>query len=585
MTAAQPRAMRDDALMRTCRRLTRTCGARTVLASLAILAAACGGGDDGAAPDDASVPTDGTPDAGPDPSDVLFPRDRLLDVRITMDAADWNALRNQQPGPPELTCSGGTGVDAYTYFPATITIDGVTTEQVGVRKKGNLGSLSTTRPGLKVKAAEYVAGQRLAGQKQLTLNNNKQDDTLISQCLGYGLFRAAGLPAPRCAFAHVTLNGQDLGVYSNIETIRDQFLTRSFGDDSGRLYESGGDFAAGATGGFQPKDVDAPDCSDLDALAAALTAPDGQLAARVGGVLDLPAFLRYWAMEVVTGHWDGYANNRNNYFVYHDPGRDRLRFIPWGTDALFSARQRTTRPQSVYACGALTWRLYAAPPTRAMYLAALRAVLDDVWDANTIVAEVDRLEALLTPFADPTATGAYHERLELVRAFVRDREAVLRAELDAGEPVWPYPANQSCLVGIGTFDASFSTTWGTLGQFGLGSGSMRGVIGGVDTMTTTVYASAGLDGEGKAAIQVLGQLPDGRYAVAFLSITAPADFHPGSHPVDLRTAAAFMTFYDPVTDTATGGGLMLPATITLTQASTLAGARVVGSLTGTVIEL
>ena len=46
-----------------------------------------------------------------------------------------------------------------------------------------------------------------------------------------------------------------------------------------------------------------------------------------------------------------------------------------------------------------------------------------------------------------------------------------------------------------------------------------------------------------------------------------------------------MTFYDPATDTATGGGLMLPATITLTQASTAPNAPVIGSLTGTVIEL
>ena len=72
-----------------------------------------------------------------------------------------------------------------------------------------------------MKANEYVMGQKIAGLKQLTLNNNHQDETLISQCLGYSLFRAAGVPAPRCAFAHVTMNGVDLGVYSNVESVRD----------------------------------------------------------------------------------------------------------------------------------------------------------------------------------------------------------------------------------------------------------------------------------------------------------------------------------------------------------------------------
>lgn len=557
--------------------------ARVTAAAVLATLAACGGGGPADDLDAAVPPADAAVDAAVDLSEALFPRDRVLDVSITMAPADWDALRNQQPGPPEITCSGQSAPEAYTYFHGSITIDGVTVADVGVRKKGNLGSLSTTRPGLKIKANEYVTGQKIAGLKQLTLNNNKQDDSLISQCLGYGLFRAAGLPAPRCAFARVRLNGADLGVYSHVETIRDQFLARHFADDSGNLYESGGDFVAGGVGGFQPKsELRPPDCSDLEAVVPALAVPDGQLADRVGAVIDLPRFLRYWALEVVTSHWDGYGNNRNNYFVYHDPSADRLSFIPWGTDALFSARQRTTRPQAVYACGALTWRLYAAPATRAMYLAALRDVLDHVWDADALVAEIDRLQTLLTPYAgDP----AWVERLGDIRAYVRSRAGVLRAELAAGDPVWPYPQDRSCLVSIGTLDATYSTTWGTLGNFGAGSGTIRGVIGGTDTMTSNVTAMAGLDSEGKASIQLFGRLPDGRYAVVFLSVNDPTMIRPGAITVDLRNAFALMTFYDPATDSTSGGGLMFPATITLTQGSTTAGARVSGSFTGNVIEL
>jgi hypothetical protein len=563
------------------------CAGWALLALALVAASACGGGDDPAVADAAvDAVTDAPADAGVDLSAALFPRDRLLDVRITMAPGDWDTLRNQEPGPPEATCASQPGIEAYTYFRASITIDGVTVSDVGVRKKGNLGSLSTTRPGLKIKAAEYVAGQRIAGQKQLTLNNNRQDETLVSQCLGYELFRAAGLPAPRCAFARVWVNGTDLGVYSHVETIRDQFLARHFADDSGRLYESGGDFARGMTGGFQPKtDETMPDCSDLDRVVLALSAPDDELVARLGAVVDLGQFMRYWAMEVVTGHWDGYANNRNNYYFYHDPTSDRMHFIPWGIDALFTERQRTTRPQSVYACGAMTWRLYDAAPTRALYLAALRDVLATVWDEAAIVAEVDRLQALLAPVVDPTGAADYAERLDATRAFVRGRAAVLEAELARGEPVWPYASDQSCLIRIGTIDATFSTTWGTLGQFGVGSATMRGVIGGVDATTSTGFASAGLDDQGAAAMQVLGQLPDGRFAVIFLGVNDPTRVRPGALPIDLRNQFAALTFYDPVTMTATGGGLILPGTLTFTRAATTAGAPVVGTLTGTVIEL
>lgn len=552
---------------------------------LALALAACSGDDGGPALPDGGVDAGlDAPDAAVDLSAALFPRDRVLDVQITMAPADWAALRSQ-PRPSDLsdtTCARQPTAPGYTYYPATIAIDGATTAQVGLRKKGNLGSLSTTRPGLRVKANEYVPGQRIAGLEVLTLNNNHQDDALISQCLGYELFAAAGLPASRCAFAHVRVNGEDLGVYSHVENVREEFLARHFADATGNLYESGGDFVVGGTGGFQPKtNSTAPDCSDLDRVVTALGAPAAQLPTQLGAVVDLPAYARFWAMEVVTDHWDGYANNQNNFFVYHDPSTDKMSFIPWGIDDLFSGRQRTTRPYSVFACGSLPWKLYATPATRAQYLAALRDVLDTVWDAPAILLEIDRMQALLAPLAD----AGFPARLDPIRAFVTNREAQLRAELAAGDPVWPYPAGEpSCRIDLGTITASFNASWGTLGMFG-GSGSMSGTIAGVDVTTATVLTAAGVDAEGKGALQLLGRLPDGTYAVIFVIVSNPADVVPGTRAIDLLNVAAVMTFYDPATDTAQGGGLLLPGTLTLTQAATTPGAPIVGTVTGRVIEL
>ncbi len=552
---------------------------------LALALAACSGDDGGPALPDGGVDAGlDAPDAAVDLSAALFPRDRVLDVQITMAPADWAALRSQ-PRPSDLsdtTCARQPTAPGYTYYPATIAIDGATTAQVGLRKKGNLGSLSTTRPGLRVKANEYVPGQRIAGLEVLTLNNNHQDDALISQCLGYELFAAAGLPASRCAFAHVRVNGEDLGVYSHVESVREEFLARHFADATGNLYESGGDFVVGGTGGFQPKtNSTAPDCSDLDRVVTALGAPAAQLPTQLGAVVDLPAYARFWAMEVVTDHWDGYANNQNNFFVYHDPSTDKMSFIPWGIDDLFSGRQRTTRPYSVFACGSLPWKLYATPATRAQYLAALRDVLDTVWDAPAILLEIDRMQALLAPLADAGFPG----RLDPIRAFVTNREAQLRAELAAGDPVWPYPAGEpSCRIDLGTITASFNASWGTLGMFG-GSGSMSGTIAGVDVTTATVLTAAGVDAEGKGALQLLGRLPDGTYAVIFVIVSNPADVVPGTRAIDLLNVAAVMTFYDPATDTAQGGGLLLPGTLSLTQAATTPGAPIVGTVTGRVIEL
>jgi hypothetical protein len=152
--------------------------------------------------------------------------------------------------------------------------------------------------------------------------------------------------------------------------------------------------------------------------------------------------------------------------------------------------------------------------------------------------------------------------------------------------VWPYAAGEaSCRINLGTITATFSTTWGTLNTFNVGSGNMSGTVAGVDVTTSAVFAGAGSDTEGKGALQLLGRLPDGRYAVVFVIVTNPADVTPGTRSIDLVNVAALMTFYDPVTDTTRGGGLVLPGSLTLTSAGTTAGAPIVGSITGTVIEL
>ncbi len=556
----------------------------------------CRGGGERARTLDAGIDSDGGArldsgagaDAGRHPSDELFRSDHIVEVRVTLDAADWERLRNEPRdiGLPKATCEGQPVADAYTDFHAEVKVDGVTVSNVAVRKKGGFGSISNMRPGLKIDAHEYVADQRIFGLKHLTLNNNHQDPTLVSQCLGYGLFRSAGLAASRCNFAHVVVNGEDLGIYSNVETIKREFLSRHFKDDSGDLYESGGEFVPESVGEFQPKsDKTPPDCSALDAVVTALAAPDAELVAKLGAVVDLKQFTRYWAMEVMTNHWDGYANNQNNYYFYDDPTSGKLNFIPWGIDALFTARERTTRPQSVFACGAMAWRLYDVPETRAMYLASLRDLLATVWDVPAILAEIDRMQKLLKPFADPTNTGALADEIENVRSFVSTRARVLRDELDAGDPVWPYAAGESCRIKIGTVSATFASTWNTLDMFAVGSGTMAGTISKISLTSDTVHASAGLGDDGKPVIRLLSELPDGRYAVVYVIIQDGMDFALGTSAIDLVNVAAITTFYDPATDKSSGGGLLLPGSLTLTSVSTVVGAPLVGSLSGEVLEL
>jgi spore coat protein H len=151
----------------------------------------------------------------------LYSQERILEVEVQMSPADFAELRVQTRDPLALLrgdCLAQPFPEAFSYFPADVVVNGQTVEDVGIRKKGFLGSLSESKPGLKIDFAEFVPSQELFGRKKLTLNNAVADPSLLRQCMTYDLFNKAGIPAPQCGFAHVTVNGEDMGIYVNVET-------------------------------------------------------------------------------------------------------------------------------------------------------------------------------------------------------------------------------------------------------------------------------------------------------------------------------------------------------------------------------
>ena len=187
----------------------------------------------------------------------LFPRDRVLDVRITLAKKDWDKIRIQtrsfqaalsprrQFEPPKTP---------YTYVTGKAVIDGVVFPKVGIRKKGFIGSRSSSRPSLKIKLNHVDKGGGIDGLKNLTFNNNLQDVSQLSQFMGYALFNQIGSPAPRCAYAKITVNDVNMGIYTHVESVRKPLLKRGFGSSKGTLYEGTvTDFFAGWEASFERK--------------------------------------------------------------------------------------------------------------------------------------------------------------------------------------------------------------------------------------------------------------------------------------------------------------------------------------------
>ena len=404
-----------------------------------------------------------------------FKVDRLLDVKVAMPAADWKKMRYEhhdlfglitprKPGKPRP--------NPYHYFKGNVTIGGKLFKNVGLRKKGLLGSVNAQRPSIKINFDKFGAEQEFEGVSLMTLNNNDTDASLVKQHLAYELFRKAGIPAPRCNFARVTVNGEYLGVYSHVESVRKDFLKRHFTKASGNLYEGQiSDFTEKAAGTFDAKTrAKTNDRNDLLKATKALAVPDEQLFDAVGKVINLNDFYRYWAMEGLIGFNDGYSGNQNNFFIYNDPQSGRFKFIPWGADGVFRARSgkasQAGTPMSVMAEGVVAHRLYKTEKGRERYRSELLKVLDEVWDEQALQAKLDKLTRMLRSHTH-LPPRLYDPAVDSVRRFISKRRNMLGVELTGPIPLWPKKmrsgptsANSKSL----TMKCTFNTKWTEAGD-------------------------------------------------------------------------------------------------------------------------
>ena len=341
-------------------------------------------------------------------TDAIFDPDHVLDIRIDLPVESWDALSSQAYDFSEYRDERWVDdipPSPYTHFKADVTIDGTRIESVGVRKKGFLGSVNTVRPSLKLKLDEFIDDQRYEGTRRFTLQNNHTDGALVSQALACHMYHLAGLPAPRCNFARVTVNGEYLGVYTHIESVKKPFLRRAFGDDSGNLYEGRlSDFRPEFVKTFEKKtNTKRNDRSDLAAVVRALQADDSDLLEAVGAVVDIDRFIDFWAVTSLIQFWDSYPGAANNFYCYNNPSSGKFEFIPWAPDSAFRDGWFAVnpRPKSVYADGYLALRLYGLPQIRQQYRQRMRELLATVWDEEGILAELDRMVALLSPHSPP----------------------------------------------------------------------------------------------------------------------------------------------------------------------------------------
>ncbi len=321
--------------------------------------------------------------------DDLFQSTSIVRISIEIPEEGMQSLRHSMPRK---------GVETKPRAQARVSENGRLYTHVTVQLKGYTTFRSVdASPGLTLNFDKSSPKQKFHGLSKLSLNNSIQDPTRLHEKVSRELFAAAGVPVPRADYAFVLLNGRELGLYVLVEGFDKQFLKRHFERSDGTLYEAG-----------VLQDIDRPlrvasgkDRTSSEAVQRLLRAsrePDVEERWRaLERSLDMDRFLSMVAVETILCHSDSYSMNRNNYRFYHDPGSDKIVFMPHGMDRVLGTH-RSGLDLSILPpmLGLVARAVLSTPEGRRRHVARVGTLFTNLFQPNLLCVRVREIEARIS---------------------------------------------------------------------------------------------------------------------------------------------------------------------------------------------
>lgn len=313
---------------------------------------------------------------------VFFDPSEIHIISMSFDQSDYDAM-----------------IDAYVstgdkeWIAATVTIDGSTYEQVGLRLKGNSslmglrgtggnGANQGTLPPLPeatpaagdatptTDRAVFIGGggdisadtpeslpwlvrldrniddQNHEGLSEFVIRSNNSQ-TSLNEAVALDLLAEAGLASQRAAYATLTVNDSGQVLRLAIENPRDAWMAANFSAD-GLLFksEAEGDWSYRGDSADSYKDIfdleagdTGDDQADFEPLIEWLdflnNSDDETFVAELPTRLDLPQFATYLAMMDLIQNQDDIDGPGNNSYLYSAPETHQFTVVPWDMNLAF----------------------------------------------------------------------------------------------------------------------------------------------------------------------------------------------------------------------------------------------------------
>lgn len=291
-----------------------------------------------------NVSVSGKPAQAESPDDVpryfgvdLFAPDVVRTWFLDFATEDWET---------EMSDFHGTDV----LVPATLTIDGIPYQDVGVGFRGDASFKNVPRGkkrSLKLLLDFVNPEQNVQGAQRLNLLNAYRDPSMLREIL-FNTVARNYLPAPKANLVRLVINGQNWGVYVQVQQVNRKFFGEWFDQDDGsrwemesgagsKVFDYWGDRPDVYRDFYEPKsEATLRNWLDLVRACRELNR-DGssEPVERLWRSFDVDQLLWLLAVENVLIDADGYGGKGGDYIIYHETKAGRFSLVPTDSSETF----------------------------------------------------------------------------------------------------------------------------------------------------------------------------------------------------------------------------------------------------------
>ena len=294
----------------------------------------------------------------------------------------------------------------------------------------------------------FIQPKYFNGARELHLNGEYRDASLIRNKLSLDFFHSIGNLAPEAQHVELRINGAHMGIYLALESVDSQFLKKR-GLPDGAIYYAINDNANFSLlspieqdakkqleSGYERKHGTDEDDADLRKLIYKInTIPRSDFGLEIAEYINVDKYLRWLAGVVCTQNFDGFIQN---YALYRNSSTGQYEIIPWDYDATWGRDCNGVDMPYDYipitGYNTLTARLLDVPRYRLHYKSLMTEILETKFTLNQLEPIIQDLYDCLRPHLtfDPYAKDAileFEEELDVILGYIDDRNHYLREHL------------------------------------------------------------------------------------------------------------------------------------------------------------